>query len=49
MPKLQSHGRRRVGETWRQPERKDDMMRWTKPVFEELRYGFEVTMYIATR
>jgi coenzyme PQQ precursor peptide PqqA len=24
-------------------------MLWTKPEFEDLRFGFEITMYIATR
>jgi len=24
-------------------------MKWEKPTFEELRFGFEVTMYIWTR
>ena len=26
-----------------------DTMRWTKPTFEDLRLGFEVTMYIFNR
>ena len=26
-----------------------DTMRWTKPAFEDLRLGFEVTMYIFNR
>jgi len=24
-------------------------MAWTKPEFEDLRFGFEITMYVATR
>jgi coenzyme PQQ precursor peptide PqqA len=24
-------------------------MLWTKPEFEDLRFGFEITMYVATR
>jgi len=24
-------------------------MQWTQPAFEDLRYGFEITMYIAAR
>ncbi|MFV0677533.1 MULTISPECIES: pyrroloquinoline quinone precursor peptide PqqA [Variovorax] len=24
-------------------------MKWCKPEFEELRFGFEITMYISTR
>jgi len=27
----------------------EDAMLWTKPTFEELRFGFEITMYVATR
>lgn len=27
----------------------DDTMQWTTPAFTELRFGFEVTMYIANR
>jgi len=23
-------------------------MQWTKPSFEDIRFGFEITMYIAT-
>ncbi len=26
-----------------------DAMQWTKPAFTDLRFGFEITMYIATR
>jgi coenzyme PQQ precursor peptide PqqA len=29
--------------TWRLP------MQWTQPAFEDLRFGFEITMYIAAR
>jgi coenzyme PQQ precursor peptide PqqA len=28
---------------------KEDIMRWSKPAFEDLRLGFEVTMYIFNR
>jgi coenzyme PQQ precursor peptide PqqA len=28
---------------------KGDAMQWTKPAFTDLRFGFEITMYIATR
>jgi coenzyme PQQ precursor peptide PqqA len=28
---------------------KEDTMRWSKPAFEDLRLGFEVTMYIFNR
>jgi len=24
-------------------------MKWSKPSFEDIRFGFEITMYIATR
>ncbi|HWK70664.1 pyrroloquinoline quinone precursor peptide PqqA [Pollutimonas sp. M17] len=24
-------------------------MKWTKPAFRDLRFGFEITMYIANR
>jgi len=24
-------------------------MQWTRPAFEDLRFGFEITMYIAAR
>jgi coenzyme PQQ precursor peptide PqqA len=24
-------------------------MLWTKPEFEDIRFGFEITMYVATR
>jgi coenzyme PQQ precursor peptide PqqA len=24
-------------------------MQWTQPAFEDLRFGFEITMYIASR
>ncbi|HEY8973593.1 MAG: pyrroloquinoline quinone precursor peptide PqqA [Burkholderiales bacterium] len=24
-------------------------MQWTQPAFEDLRFGFEITMYIAAR
>jgi len=24
-------------------------MEWSKPSFEDIRFGFEITMYIATR
>jgi len=25
------------------------VMQWTQPAFEDLRFGFEITMYIASR
>jgi coenzyme PQQ precursor peptide PqqA len=28
---------------------KETFMQWTQPAFEDLRFGFEVTMYIAAR
>ncbi len=33
----------------RQPVIKEFAMAWTKPEFTDLRFGFEVTMYIANR
>jgi coenzyme PQQ precursor peptide PqqA len=27
----------------------DTFMQWTTPTFEDLRFGFEITMYIASR
>lgn len=27
----------------------DQIMQWTKPDFEEIRFGFEITMYILNR
>jgi len=24
-------------------------MQWSKPSFEDIRFGFEITMYVATR
>jgi len=26
-----------------------DRMQWSKPSFQDIRFGFEITMYIATR
>jgi coenzyme PQQ precursor peptide PqqA len=39
------HGSRRRGGTtnWR------PVMQWMTPAFEDLRFGFEITMYIASR
>jgi len=28
---------------------KETFMQWTQPAFEDLRFGFEITMYIASR
>jgi pyrroloquinoline quinone biosynthesis protein A len=28
---------------------KGDTMQWSQPAFEDLRFGFEITMYIAHR
>jgi coenzyme PQQ precursor peptide PqqA len=28
---------------------KETAMKWTKPEFSDLRFGFEITMYIASR
>jgi coenzyme PQQ precursor peptide PqqA len=28
---------------------KGDSMQWSKPAFEDLRFGFEITMYISHR
>ena len=36
-----------VAEAARQPG--DHTMQWTQPAFEDLRFGFEITMYIAAR
>lgn len=27
----------------------DSLMKWTKPQYQDLRFGFEITMYIAAR
>jgi coenzyme PQQ precursor peptide PqqA len=27
----------------------EQAMLWTKPAFEDIRFGFEITMYVATR
>ena len=32
-----------------QPIPGDDIMQWTAPSFTDLRFGFEITMYIANR
>jgi len=32
-----------------QPIQGDDIMQWTAPSFTDLRFGFEITMYIANR
>jgi coenzyme PQQ precursor peptide PqqA len=45
MAARRGHGsRRRGGTTDRRP-----VMQWTQPAFEDLRFGFEITMYIASR
>jgi coenzyme PQQ precursor peptide PqqA len=31
------------------PQPKETLMQWTLPAFEDLRFGFEITMYIASR
>ncbi|MFL6698121.1 MAG: pyrroloquinoline quinone precursor peptide PqqA [Vitreoscilla sp.] len=31
------------------PRPKETPMQWTQPAFEDLRFGFEITMYIASR
>jgi coenzyme PQQ precursor peptide PqqA len=31
------------------PQLKETLMQWTQPAFEDLRFGFEITMYIASR
>lgn len=28
---------------------KEIVMKWTKPQYQDLRFGFEITMYIAAR
>ena len=28
---------------------KETLMQWTQPAFEDMRFGFEITMYIASR
>jgi len=33
----------------KQPTLEEKIMAWTKPEFTDLRFGFEVTMYIANR
>jgi len=39
--------------TWRPPpavpSTKETLMQWTQPAFEDMRFGFEITMYIASR
>lgn len=32
-----------------QPPKGDFTMQWTTPAFTDLRFGFEITMYIANR
>jgi coenzyme PQQ precursor peptide PqqA len=32
-----------------QPRKGDFTMQWTTPAFTDLRFGFEITMYIANR
>lgn len=31
------------------PTHQETHMQWTQPAFEDLRFGFEITMYIASR
>jgi pyrroloquinoline quinone biosynthesis protein A len=31
------------------PTHQETPMQWTRPAFEDLRFGFEITMYIASR
>jgi coenzyme PQQ precursor peptide PqqA len=31
------------------PTHQETPMQWTRPAFEDLRFGFEITMYIAAR
>jgi len=31
------------------PKVKETCMKWTQPQYEDLRFGFEITMYIAAR
>ena len=31
------------------PTLKETLMQWTQPAFEDLRFGFEITMYISNR
>ncbi len=41
-----------IGQVWAAGAQKNNMERitmWTKPQFEEIRFGFEITMYIANR
>lgn len=38
-----------AGRTDRQPTAQEDPMEWSKPAYVELRFGFEITMYICTR
>jgi coenzyme PQQ precursor peptide PqqA len=33
----------------RRPNSRRPSMQWTQPAFEDLRFGFEITMYIASR
>jgi coenzyme PQQ precursor peptide PqqA len=30
-------------------QRKEVAMQWSKPSFQDIRFGFEITMYVATR
>jgi coenzyme PQQ precursor peptide PqqA len=32
-----------------QAQPKEIVMQWSKPSFQDIRFGFEITMYIATR
>jgi pyrroloquinoline quinone biosynthesis protein A len=46
------HGQQTIGEVYtHQPSLniKEAAMQWKKPEFSDLRFGFEITMYIANR
>lgn len=32
-----------------EPKRSDVMKKWTRPEFRNLRYGFEINLYVRTR
>jgi len=36
-------------ETYQSIQAKENTMQWTKPQYTDLRFGFEITMYIANR
>jgi coenzyme PQQ precursor peptide PqqA len=51
--RLADTARVRTKRTWRPhpavPSPKETLMQWTQPAFEDMRFGFEITMYIASR